>query len=214
MRNCFSLNHLKSIGVKIYGNGTNIEISKLAKIYNPSRLILQDNIRIDDFSILSGRGNIEIGNYVHIGAHCSISSYSKIQFHNYSGLSSGVKLFGSTDDYSGKFMTNPTVPPQFLGTIHGDIILNKHVVIGAGSIILPNTTLAEGTAVGALSLINKNTEAWKIYAGNPAKIIKNREKNCLEYEKIIELNITRVENENRFWALPQSVRDAMMNKKH
>ena len=212
MRNYLSLNYLKSIGVKIHGS--NIEISKLARIYNPSRLVLHDNIRIDDFAILSGRGRIEIGNYVHVGSQCSISSHSTIKLCDYSGLSSGVKLFGSTDDYSGKFMTNPTVPPQFLGTIHGDIILNKHVVVGAGSIILPNVILAEGTAVGALSLINKNTDAWKIYAGNPAKIIKNREKKCLEYEKIIELNMSRVENENRFWALPQSVRDAMMSKKH
>lgn len=214
MRNYFSLNHLKSLGVKIYGNGTNIEISKLARIYNPSNLILHDNIRIDDFAILSGRGNIEIGNYVHIGAQCSISSYSNIQFHNYSGLSSGVRLFGSTDDYSGKFMTNPTVPSHFLGTIHGDIILNKHVIIGSGSIILPNTILAEGTAVGSLSLINKNTEAWKIYAGSPAKIIKNREKNCLDYEKIIELTISNVEIVNRFCSLPKSVRDAMMEQKN
>jgi galactoside O-acetyltransferase len=190
MRNYFSLNYLKSLGVKIYGN--HIQISKLARIYNPSKLILHDNIRIDDFTILSGRGNIEIGNYVHIGSQCSISSYSNIQFHNYSGISSGVRLFGSTDDYSGKFMTNPTVPPQFLGTTHGDIILHKHVIIGSGSIILPNTILAEGTAVGSLSMINKNTEAWKIYAGNPGKIIKNREKNCLDYEKILEITTNDV----------------------
>jgi len=178
--NFFSLKNLKKMGIKIHGN--NIKVSKLARIYNPKKLILNDNIRIDDFTILSGKGKIEIGNYVHIGPHCFISSFTNIKFHDFSGLSSGVKLFGSSDDYSGNFMTNPTVPSKYLGTIFGDIILKKHVIIGANSIILPNITLKEGTAVGTSSLINKNTEEWKIYAGNPAKIIKNREKKCIEHE--------------------------------
>ena len=186
MNNYFSLNQLKKLGIKIYGD--NIKVSKLARIYNPSNLTLHNNIRIDDFTILSGKGNIEIGNYIHIGPHCYISSYTNIKFLDYSGLASGGKLFGSSDDYSGKFLTGPTVPSKFLGTIYGDIILNKHVIIGAGSIILPKIILGEGTAVGSLSLVNKNTEEWKIYAGNPAKIIKNREKKCLEYE----INIKKI----------------------
>ena len=136
MRNYFSLNYLKSIGVKMHGN--NIKISKLARIYNPSSLVLHDNIRIDDFTILSGRGNIEIGNYVHVGSQCSISSHSTIKLCDYTGISSGVKLFGGSDDFSGKFMTGPLIPSKFIRITHGDIILNKHVIVGAGSIILPN----------------------------------------------------------------------------
>ena len=127
MRNYFSLNYLKSIGVKMHGD--NIKISKLARIYNPSSLVLHDNIRIDDFTILSGRGNIEIGNYVHVGSQCSISSHSAIKLCDYTGISSGVKLFGGSDDFSGKFMTGPLVPSKFIRITHGDIILNKHVIV-------------------------------------------------------------------------------------
>jgi len=183
MNNWLSLQYLKKLGVKIYGN--NIKVSKYTKIYNPLKLILHDNIRIDDFTILSGSGNIEINNNVHIASHCKITSSTNIIFGKYSGISSGVKLFGSTDDFSGNFMTGPTLPEHVLGVKNGDIILNKHVVVGSGSIILPNVILAEGTIVGALSLINKNTEEWKIYSGNPAKILKDREKKCLEYEKLL-----------------------------
>lgn len=181
MNNILSLNYLKKIGVKL--NGKNIKVSKFARIYNPTKLILNNNIRIDDFTILSGKGNIEIGEYVHIGPYCYISSFTNIKFNNFSGLSSGVKLFGSSDNYSGNYLTNPTVDSKYLGTIKGDIILHKHVIIGSGSIVLPNITLNEGTAIGSLSLITKNTEEWKIYGGVPAKIIKNREKKCIEYEK-------------------------------
>ena len=62
MNNWLSLQYLKKIGVKLFGN--NIKVSKYARIYNPSKLILHDNIRIDDFTILSGGGNIELNNYV------------------------------------------------------------------------------------------------------------------------------------------------------
>lgn len=183
MNNLFSLNYLRKIGVKL--NGNNIKVSKFTRIYNPTKLILNNNIRIDDFTILSGKGNIEIDEYVHIGPYCFISSFSNIKFCNFSGLSAGVKLFGSSDDYSGNYLTNPTVNSKYLGTKKGDIILHKHVIVGSQSIVLPNIILKEGTAIGSLSLVTQNTEEWKIYGGVPAKILKNREKKCLDYEKEI-----------------------------
>lgn len=189
MNNYLSIDKLIKMGIKILGN--NIKVSKLARIYNPTNLTLHSNIRIDDFTILSGKGKINIGNYVHIGSHSFISSYENITLQDYSGISSGVKLFGSSDDYSGNFMTNPTIPSEFLGTKTGNIELEKHVIIGAGSIVLPNIIIKEGTAIGCLSLINKTTEPWKIYAGNPGKIIKDRNKNCLTLEKkFLNKNLT------------------------
>lgn len=176
MNNLYSLNYLKNIGVKILGK--NIKISKYARIYNPTKLTIYDNVRIDDFTIISGKGNVVLNNYIHIGAGCLLSSSSNIIIDNFSGLSHGVKIFGGSDDYSGEYMTNPTVPKEYLGVLYGDVIINKHCIIGTNSILLPNIELGEGTAVGAQSLINKNTLEWNIYAGNPARKIKKRSKNC------------------------------------
>jgi galactoside O-acetyltransferase len=60
--------------------------------------------------------------------------------------------------------------------------LKKHVIVGAGSIILPNVTLEEGVAVGALSLVSKSFESFNIIAGNPAKILKPRKQNLKTLE--------------------------------
>ena len=185
--NYYSIDELYKLGITIYGK--NIKISKFVNIYNPKNLILHDNIRIDDFTILSGKGTIEICNYVHIGSHSFISSSTKIILSDYSGLSGGVKLFGSTDDYSGNTMTNPTIPSKYLGTKIGDIIIEPHVIIGANSIVLPNINIKEGSAIGVNSFINKSTDVWKIYAGSPIKFIKNREKNCLKLQKILQNEI-------------------------
>ena len=187
MNNCYSLKYLKKIGITLLGK--NINISKYVRIYNPSNLTIHNNVRIDDFTIISCKGKIEIYNNVHISAQCFISSSTNIIIHSYSSISVGVKLFGSNDDYSGNFMTNPTIPKQFLNVTNGDIIIEKHSIIGSNSVIIPNITIAEGTAIGCQSFVNKTTEPWKIYAGLPIKEIKNRNKHCLileeEYKNIM-----------------------------
>jgi acetyltransferase-like isoleucine patch superfamily enzyme len=43
--------------------------------------------------------------------------------------------------------------------------------------------LEEGVAIGALSLVNRHLEAWGIYAGIPAKRIKDRKRDLLELER-------------------------------
>ena len=43
--------------------------------------------------------------------------------------------------------------------------------------------LAEGTSIGAMSLVRKSTEEWSIYLGNPAKKIMNRKKDLLKLEQ-------------------------------
>lgn len=80
-------------------------------------------------------------------------------------------------------MTNPTVPSQFTGVTHADVFLGRHVIVGSGSVILPGVTIEEGAAIGALTLVNKNCEAFGIYMGNPARRISERKRDLLELEK-------------------------------
>ena len=80
-------------------------------------------------------------------------------------------------------MTNPMVPEEFTNVSHAAVTIGRHVIVGAGSVILPGVTLEEGVAVGALSLIIKKCQAFGIYSGTPAKRIKEREKTILVLEK-------------------------------
>jgi galactoside O-acetyltransferase len=102
---------------------------------------------------------------------------------DFSGLSSRVSIYSSTDDYSGDYLTNPTIDKKFTNVISGDVYIGKHVIIGAGSIVLPNVKINDYSSVGALSLVNKNVDEFKIVAGVPAKEIKNRNKNLKKLEK-------------------------------
>ena len=81
-------------------------------------------------------------------------------------------------------MTNPTVPEQFTHVDHRGAELSRHVIIGSGSVILPGVKIGEGTAVGALSLVNKELEPFGIYAGVPLKRLKSRNRQFLDLEKL------------------------------
>lgn len=164
--------------------GKNVQISDRASFYGVDRISLGHNVRIDDFCVLSAGVNcIEIGNHIHIAVFTSLIGAGKITLSDFCNLSSRVSIYSSSDDYSGATLTNPTVPPEFTGVIHADVFLGKHVIVGSGSVILPGVTLEEGVAVGALCLVDKRCEAFGIYAGNPARRVKERKRDLLELEQ-------------------------------
>ncbi len=172
----YSEEEIQEIGFKSVGK--DVLISRYISFYSPEKISIGSHVRIDDFCILSG--NITIGNYVHIAAGCYLfAGEYGIIFKDYTGLSSRSVVYASTDDYSGEYMSNPTIPDEYRNVIGGKVILEKHVLIATGCTILPGVTIAEGTAVGAMSLVNKNLPKWSICFGIPAKKIKERKKNIL-----------------------------------
>lgn len=176
----YSNDEVKKMGFKKVG--INVKISTKCSIYNPERITLGDNSRVDDFCLLSGE--IVIGRNVHIAAFCNVAGGELgITFCDYSGLAYGCHVFTQSDDYSGKAMTNPTVPEEFKNVAHKEIRIGKHVIVGTSSIILPGSHLAEGCSVGAMSMVTKPTESWYIYMGVPARKVKRRSQNILEAEK-------------------------------
>lgn len=158
--------------------GENVLLSDRASFYNCENISIGNNVRIDDFCVLSaGICGIEIGDYIHIAVYSSLMGAGKISLEDYSNISSKVAIYSSNDDYSGAYMTNPMVPEELTKVRHADVTICKHVIIGAGSVILPGVTLEEGVAIGALSLVPKSCEAYSIYSGVPAKLIKKRKEN-------------------------------------
>lgn len=164
--------------------GYNVQISERASIYGADRICLGSNVRVDDFCVLAaGEGGIYIGNYVHIAIGSSLIGAGKITMSDFSGLSSRVSIYSSSDDYSGASLTNPTVPDEFRRVSNAPVYLGKHVIVGSGSVVLPGIRIEEGVAIGALSLVTQNCEAFGVYAGTPAKRIKDRKRDLLSLER-------------------------------
>lgn len=188
MKNPFSISYytddeLRSFGFKHVGK--NVQVAQSCNIIGLENISLGNNVRIDGFTtiVASGTGFLNIGSYVHIGGYTFLSAGAGIIIKDFCGLSQGVKIYSKSDDYSGKKLTNPTISEEYTGVIKGTVTLEKHVIIGSGTVVLPNITLEEGVSVGAQSLVTKDLNEWGMYFGCPAKKIRDREKELLILEK-------------------------------
>jgi acetyltransferase-like isoleucine patch superfamily enzyme len=172
--------------------GSNVLISDRASIYGASRIDIGNNVRIDDFCVLSaGAGGIVIGNYIHLAVYSSLIGRGRITLNDFCNISSRVSIYSSSDDYTGATMTNPMVPEEFTGVTHADVTLGRHVIVGSGSVVLPGVTLMDGAAVGALSLVRDDCQAYGVYAGTPANYVRERKREMLDAEKRLLASIRR-----------------------
>ena len=68
MSSFYSVDELNTLGLKSFGE--NVLISRKCSIYSPEKISIGNNVRIDDFCILSG--NISLGSHIHISAYSAL----------------------------------------------------------------------------------------------------------------------------------------------
>lgn len=180
MNSFYTEEELKEIGFESYGK--NFLLSRKASVYGVSNISIGDNVRIDDFCIVSG--NVTFGNNIHLAAYSALyGGTAGIRIADYANISSRVCIYAISDDYSGYTMTNPTIPEKYKHIQNEPVYIGKHVIIGSGSTILPGVILEEGSALGAMTMMKHSAKPWTIYAGVPAREIKKREKKLLDLER-------------------------------
>lgn len=184
METYYSEEELKLLGLK--GYGSNVKISRHAVIYKPEELEVGSNVRIDDFTTISGK--VFLGSYIHIAQTCSLYGGDVgITMEDFATLSSHSLIYSISNDYSGLSLACPMVPERFRpADISAPVLLKKYALVGCMSVILPGVTIEEGCSVGAMSLCNRNLEPWGMYAGIPVRRIKERSKQLLAFAEQLE----------------------------
>jgi acetyltransferase-like isoleucine patch superfamily enzyme len=177
----YTMDELNALGLKSFGN--NVFIDKTVLFHNPNEIEIGHNSRIDAYVVISGK--VILGKNVHIATGVIMNGGKLgILISDFCGIAYGGCLFTTSDDYSGSYLTNPTIPKKYKNIKEKQIIIEKHVIIGARSVVFPGVKLSEGTSVGSLSLVARSTIPWKIYFGIPAVIISDRKKDLLALEAI------------------------------
>jgi galactoside O-acetyltransferase len=159
-------------GFKSLGN--NVKIYPGAKLFGREYISIGDNVIIDDFVLIYATAPIFIGSYVHIASFTSITGGGVVVLEDFSTISSGVRICSGSDDFHGGGMTNSTIPDKYRSVSRSHVHIGRHAIVGANSVILPCVTLAEGVAVGAGSVVTQSLDAWAVYAGSPARKLKDR----------------------------------------
>lgn len=169
---------LRTLGLKSCGE--HVLISRKTSIYGAGKISIGNNVRIDDFCMLSG--NITLGSNIHISAFCALYGSHGIVLEDNTGISPRCTLLSASDDFGGDYLIGPVHPEEHTHVTGGCIRLEAYSHIGAGCTVMPGVTLEQGAVSGAMSLINKSLPAWTISAGVPARVIKERSKKLLNFQ--------------------------------
>lgn len=143
-------------------------------------------LRIDAFPsnkesvVLRMGDNIELNDYVHIGAIESVTLGNNILI--------ASKVF-ITDHNHGNYSgitghEDPNIPPRLRKWHSSPVIIEDNVWIGEQVTILPGVKIGKGCVIGAMSLVNKSIPPYSIAVGIPAKVIKQFDFNTQKWEKV------------------------------
>lgn len=166
-------------GMPFKSLGHDVMIHERVTLVGIENISIGSHVRIDPDVILLATGPLTIGCYTHIAAGVFIAAKAGFEMKNFANIAHGARIYTVNDDYSGEHLMGPTIPTELLSLSPGAVLMEEHANIGAGAIVLPGVTLAEGSVLGALSMIGRSTEPWTMYGGVPAKPIKERRRDVI-----------------------------------
>jgi galactoside O-acetyltransferase len=155
--------------------GENILIHPSCVLTGCERISLGSNLRIDPFCIITASASVSIGSYVHLSGHAVVVGRAEVRIGDYAAISHGAKLLSASDRFDGSGIAGPMAPDTYRDVIYAPIIIGRHVIVGANTIVLPGVTIGEGATVGALSIVKSDLAPWSVYAGAPARLIGTRD---------------------------------------
>lgn len=167
--------------------GDDVIISEFSEIRYKDKVIIGKHNAIDFGFVCSTQ--LTIGNFCHISPHVSIIGGKAASFimHDFCFLSSGARIVCATEKFRGDGLIGPMIPEEYKDIVSNkEVMMDKHCGVLTNAVVLPGVTMAEGSILGANSLLKEDTEPWTIYAGNPAVPIKKRRYGTIkQYEREI-----------------------------
>ncbi|MEF8746772.1 MAG: putative colanic acid biosynthesis acetyltransferase [Candidatus Accumulibacter propinquus] len=108
--------------------------------------------------------NLEMGDYVCLGANVDCYNVAKIRIGSYSTVSQRAYLCSASHD----------VTTLALPLIYAPITIGEYAWVCAEAFVSLGQSIGPGAVVGARSVVTKDIPAWTIAAGHPASVIKAR----------------------------------------
>ncbi|MEJ7560442.1 MAG: DapH/DapD/GlmU-related protein [Pedobacter sp.] len=116
-------------------------------------------------------GSLKVGDNFGI-SQAAIVCHIKIQIGNNVKLGGGACIY-DTDFHSLDPATRANPAADLLSKMKMPVILGNNVFVGARAMILKGVNIGDGSIIGAGSIVTKSIPAGQIWAGNPAKFIRN-----------------------------------------
>lgn len=145
----YNNNKIKEYKKKI--SGVNYLLGGEIRITNPQNIAIGSNSYING-GVLAASENA----HIYIGDNCLISYnvHMRTDMHNYVDKNLLINAQGHTEK---------------------DIVIEDDVWIGYGVQIMPGVTVRKGCVIGAGAILTHSTNEYEVWAGVPARKIKERE---------------------------------------
>ncbi len=154
------------IGAKfVTGVGCRLEVVSEDFFAKKKKIIIGNNVQINDNVHIAAAKNITIKDNVLIASKVFISD------HNHG-------------KYSGDNPDSPNSIPIERPIVASEILIEENVWIGEFVSILPGVTIGKGSIIGTMSVVTKNIPEYSIAVGSPAKVVKNYNFETQKWEKV------------------------------
>ncbi len=121
--------------------------------------------------------NFKIAPTSHLKSGAYVSCLGKVTIGEYFHCGQNLMIHTNNHDYD-----HGDSIPYGRQNIIKPVVIKDFVWCGANVIILPGVTIGEGCVIGAGSVVTKDIPDLAVAAGNPARVLKYRDKN--HYEKL------------------------------
>lgn len=108
--------------------------------------------------------NIRLGNGVFINKSCMFVDLGGIEVEDNVLIGPEVKILS---------VNHPLDPKNRRGIILKSVKIKRNAWLGAGVTVCPGVTIGENSVIGAGSVVTKDVPSNTVYAGVPAKFVKN-----------------------------------------
>lgn len=116
-----------------------------------------------------GGGEVNLGQHVFVNAGAFLDGSGPITIGDYTRLGPKVTLLTGTHAYRRSTIRRGPFDP----TIARPIVIERGCWLGVNTTVLPGVTIREGCVIAAGAVVIRDTEPNGMYAGNPARRIKD-----------------------------------------
>jgi acetyltransferase-like isoleucine patch superfamily enzyme len=156
--------------------GDDVHFGKNVDIRRPHLVGFGSHVSVDTGAYITTAA--EVGDYVHIGPYVTVigGPEARLVMRNFTNLAAGCRVICGSDRFMGEGLIGPaSLPDEFKDKMKlAPVVIEDFANVGTNAVIMPGVTLAQGSVIGACSLVTESTEPWTVYAGIPAKPLKAR----------------------------------------
>lgn len=139
-------------------------------IYKPFFKTLGKNVRIMDAVVIKYPGEIELGNNLTINQFCYIVGKGGLVIGNDVMIGAGTKITTTTH-----ITSSPNIPMVQQGIACEPIVIGNDIWLGFNAVVLGGSTIGDSSIVAANCVINGGSfDEFTIIGGVPARVLGTR----------------------------------------